>query len=192
MLAITESPSFIRHIIQELQKENTAVSGKNKLLESENKILMTETESLREVSSFLLGHTLNVLMAWIKDLRVLEENIEQSLEREEQALNAHPVDGASAESQRAVRELKVRSSLSITRTTLLILVLVGRDRATTEEDLRVRGNKTARSAWGKSFSVARSSWLMLSPIARKRTCTIGKYDRSEGPYIDSYLAGGWG
>ena len=38
------------------------MSGKNKLLESENKILMTETESLREVSSFLLGHTLNVLL----------------------------------------------------------------------------------------------------------------------------------
>ena len=76
----------------------------------------------------------------------MEENIEQSLAREEQAPNTHPVDGASAESQRAVRELKVRSSLSITRTTLLILVLVGRDRATTEEDLRVRGNKTARSA----------------------------------------------
>ena len=62
MLATAESPSFIRHIIQELQKENTAVSGKNKLLESENKILMTETESLREVSSFLLRSTLNLLL----------------------------------------------------------------------------------------------------------------------------------
>lgn len=68
---------------------------------------------------------------------MLEENIEQSLEREEQALNTHSADGASAESQRAVRELKVRSSLSISRTILLILVLLGRDRATAEEDLRV-------------------------------------------------------
>ena len=62
MLATAEIPSFIRHIIQELQKENTAVSGKNNLLESENKILMTETESLREVSSFLLRSTLNLLL----------------------------------------------------------------------------------------------------------------------------------
>lgn len=38
-----------RHIIQELQKENTAMAGRNKVLESENRILLTETESLREV-----------------------------------------------------------------------------------------------------------------------------------------------
>ena len=38
-----------RHIIQELQKENANASHQNKLLESENKLLLSETEQLREV-----------------------------------------------------------------------------------------------------------------------------------------------
>lgn len=43
---------------------------------------------------------------------MLEDNIEQSLEREEQALNVQGgqlSEGALAESQRAFRELKVKS-----------------------------------------------------------------------------------
>lgn len=38
-----------RHIIQELQKSNAAVSNQNKLLESENRMLLSETDQLREV-----------------------------------------------------------------------------------------------------------------------------------------------
>lgn len=39
-----------RHIIQELQKENQAVKQQAKLMESENQLLMNETEQLRQVS----------------------------------------------------------------------------------------------------------------------------------------------
>jgi hypothetical protein len=42
-----------RHIIQELQKENANAGHQNKLLESENKLLLSETEQLRKV--FLRG-----------------------------------------------------------------------------------------------------------------------------------------
>ena len=38
-----------RHIIQELQKENQAVKQQAKLMESENQLLMNETEQLRQV-----------------------------------------------------------------------------------------------------------------------------------------------
>ncbi len=38
-----------RHIIQELQKENANAAHQNKLLESENKLLLSETEQLRKV-----------------------------------------------------------------------------------------------------------------------------------------------
>jgi len=38
-----------RHIIQELQKENQAAKQQTKLMESENQLLMNETEQLRQV-----------------------------------------------------------------------------------------------------------------------------------------------
>jgi CAP-Gly domain-containing linker protein 1 len=38
-----------RHIIQELQKENQAVKQQSKLMESENQLLLNETEQLRQV-----------------------------------------------------------------------------------------------------------------------------------------------
>jgi CAP-Gly domain-containing linker protein 1 len=44
---------FIRHIVQELQKENLAASQRNKLLEAENKLLVSENEQLRQVSQCL-------------------------------------------------------------------------------------------------------------------------------------------
>lgn len=40
-----------RHIIQELQKENQTVKQQAKFMESENQLLMNETEQLRQVSS---------------------------------------------------------------------------------------------------------------------------------------------
>ncbi|KAH9937733.1 hypothetical protein B0H21DRAFT_758089 [Amylocystis lapponica] len=58
----------LKHIVQELQKENSAAAQRAKVLESENKLLLTEVEQLRE------------------DLKVLEENVEQSIMREELAL----------------------------------------------------------------------------------------------------------
>ena len=38
-----------RHIVQQLQKENDASAKRCKVLESENKLLLSETEQLREV-----------------------------------------------------------------------------------------------------------------------------------------------
>lgn len=38
-----------RHIIQELQKESANAAHQNKLLESENNLLLSETEQLRKV-----------------------------------------------------------------------------------------------------------------------------------------------
>jgi hypothetical protein len=47
--------SDCRHIVQELQKENLGITQRNKLLESENKLLLSETDQLRQVtySAFL-------------------------------------------------------------------------------------------------------------------------------------------
>lgn len=61
----------LKHIVQDLQQETSAVTQRNKLLESENRLLMSETDQLRQ------------------ELKLLEENIEQSLLREEAALGTH-------------------------------------------------------------------------------------------------------
>ncbi|KAG2150614.1 hypothetical protein DEU56DRAFT_780997 [Suillus clintonianus] len=61
----------LKHIVQDLQKETSAVTQRNKLLESENRLLMSETDQLRQ------------------ELKLLEENIEQTLLREEAALGNH-------------------------------------------------------------------------------------------------------
>ncbi|KAG1866743.1 hypothetical protein F4604DRAFT_2023336 [Suillus subluteus] len=61
----------LKHIVQDLQQETSAVTQRNKLLESENRLLMSETDQLRQ------------------ELKLLEENIEQSLLREEAALGMH-------------------------------------------------------------------------------------------------------
>ena len=41
--------TYRRHIIQELQKENSAILQRHKLLEAENKLLSTEIDQLRDV-----------------------------------------------------------------------------------------------------------------------------------------------
>jgi hypothetical protein len=46
-----------RHIIQELQKENANAAHQNKLLESENKLLLTETGQLRQVNRLNTTHS---------------------------------------------------------------------------------------------------------------------------------------
>lgn len=42
-----------RHIVQELQKENAASAQRLRSLEAENKLLLSETEQLREVGPSL-------------------------------------------------------------------------------------------------------------------------------------------
>lgn len=60
----------LKHIVQELQKEIATVTQRNKLLESENRLLMSETDQLRQ------------------ELKVLEENVEQSLSAQEAVLDS--------------------------------------------------------------------------------------------------------
>jgi hypothetical protein len=48
-LSLSAEELLSRHIVQELQKENLAASQRNKLLESENKLLLSETDQLRQV-----------------------------------------------------------------------------------------------------------------------------------------------
>ncbi|RDX54967.1 hypothetical protein OH76DRAFT_1397294 [Lentinus brumalis] len=59
----------LKHIVQQLQKENDSSAKRCKVLEAENKLLLSETEQLRE------------------ELKVLEEDVERSLAREEAVLS---------------------------------------------------------------------------------------------------------
>ncbi|KAF8135507.1 hypothetical protein EV363DRAFT_797597 [Boletus edulis] len=64
----------LKHIVQELQKETLSITQRNKLLEAENILLISETDQLRQ------------------ELKILEDNVEQSLSSQEAALDAgdHP------------------------------------------------------------------------------------------------------
>ncbi|KAI0663349.1 hypothetical protein C8Q70DRAFT_1042120 [Cubamyces menziesii] len=87
----------LKHIVQELQKENAASEQRCKALEAENKILLSETEQLRE------------------DLKALEEDVERSLAREEAMLSGEAESSPSTPSmddvqalQRSYKELKTK------------------------------------------------------------------------------------
>ncbi|KAI0691775.1 hypothetical protein BC835DRAFT_1417033 [Cytidiella melzeri] len=87
-----------KHIIQELQKELARETHRSKVLESENKLLITEIAQLRE------------------DMKKLEDTFEQTLVREEQQLAAETGDMAStdvATLQRSVRDLKMKYEAEI-------------------------------------------------------------------------------
>ncbi|KAH8118910.1 hypothetical protein DFH11DRAFT_1561792 [Phellopilus nigrolimitatus] len=89
----------LKHIVQELQKENSTISNRIKMLESENKMLLKETDSLRE------------------ELRLLEDNVEQSLLHEEHALASEGEqlleDGASPDVQKKLLDLKAKHDIEI-------------------------------------------------------------------------------
>ncbi|THH04296.1 hypothetical protein EW146_g10214 [Bondarzewia mesenterica] len=87
----------LKLIIQELQKENVTVAQQNKLLESENKLLLFEMDQLRAV------------------MRTLENSIEQSLLREEQALglNSPSTSDDIAKLKMALKDLKVKHKMDI-------------------------------------------------------------------------------
>jgi len=85
----------LKHIVQELQKENSTHVSRIKSLENENKLLHSEAKELKE------------------SVKSLESTLEESIAREEQALQREegPIDPANpdvAGLQRALRESQVR------------------------------------------------------------------------------------
>ncbi|EGN99907.1 hypothetical protein SERLA73DRAFT_72683 [Serpula lacrymans var. lacrymans S7.3] len=102
--ATREEITGLKHIVQELQKENVAAAQRNRVLEAENKLLLSElseTEQLRQ------------------ELKQLEEHVEQSLLHEEAILEAGSARSPGLESsdmvslQMAFKEQKVKYELEI-------------------------------------------------------------------------------
>ncbi|KAG6820995.1 hypothetical protein H0H93_008624 [Arthromyces matolae] len=83
--AAKEEITGLKHIVQELQKENVAALQRIKLLESENQLLTSETDQLRQ------------------EVQILEENLDKSLDQDDIA-----VKGINEDSPRNLREQKGR------------------------------------------------------------------------------------
>ncbi|CAK5265340.1 unnamed protein product [Mycena citricolor] len=81
----------LKHIVQELQKENLSAAQQNKLLQSENQLLASEAEQLRQ------------------EMQVLEENLDNSLIHEASDVSDAPMDIPSL--QKLLREQKLRSEI---------------------------------------------------------------------------------
>lgn len=107
--------SCSRHIVQELQKDNQAAAQRNKLLESENRLLVSETDQLRQVLVYLF----HINLLWFnsissQELQLLEDNVEQSLLRQEEALNLNdnmfssPSSGDVISLNKALKDQKVK------------------------------------------------------------------------------------
>ncbi|KAI8993927.1 hypothetical protein BD414DRAFT_457184 [Trametes punicea] len=97
LAAARDEITGLKHIVQELQKENAASEQRCKVLEAENRLLLSETEQLRE------------------DLKALEEDVERSLAREEAMLAGETGSTPTTPSmddvqalQRSYKELKVK------------------------------------------------------------------------------------
>ncbi|KAG6862208.1 hypothetical protein C0995_002138 [Termitomyces sp. Mi166 len=83
--AAKEEITGLKHIIQELQKEQVAALQRVKILESENELLTSEADQLRQ------------------EVQILEDNLDKSMEQEEAA-----VGGTNEDSPRKLREQKGR------------------------------------------------------------------------------------
>ncbi|KAF8210105.1 hypothetical protein K438DRAFT_1903746 [Mycena galopus ATCC 62051] len=84
----------LKHIVQELQKESLAATQRTKLLESENQLLLSEAEQLRQ------------------EVQILEENLDNSLTREENALDDAP-SGDVSSLQRLMKDQKVKFEMEL-------------------------------------------------------------------------------
>ncbi|KAJ7733766.1 hypothetical protein DFH07DRAFT_928669 [Mycena maculata] len=84
----------LKHIVQELQQESLAAAQRTKVLESENQLLLSEAEQLRQ------------------EVQILEENLDNSLTREENALDEGP-PGDTASLQRLMKDQKVKLEMEI-------------------------------------------------------------------------------
>ncbi|THV07103.1 hypothetical protein K435DRAFT_960070 [Dendrothele bispora CBS 962.96] len=88
-----EEITGLKHLLQELQKESTVQSQRNKVLESENALLISEMGQLRQ------------------EVKILEDNLDQSIMREEENLNLDMIgkdgeEGAGGEVEKLKKMLK--------------------------------------------------------------------------------------
>ena len=104
-----------RHIVQELQKENAASAQRCKVLEAENKLLLSETEQLRDVSVVPQVAVVMTDRRVQQDLKALEEDVEKSLAREEAMRSGEAPPSPSTPSlddiqalQRSYKDLKAK------------------------------------------------------------------------------------
>ncbi|KAJ2922014.1 hypothetical protein H1R20_g15077, partial [Candolleomyces eurysporus] len=81
-----EELAGMKHIVQELQKENSVALHKIKLLESENQLLKSEAEQLRQ------------------EVSILEENLDKSLTHEENGINDSNLSDDVVSLQRKIKE----------------------------------------------------------------------------------------
>lgn len=108
--------STSRHIIQELQKELAQHVQQNKVLESENKLLVSEIAQLREVSASLFNPSSSQAES-PQDMKSLEDTFEQTLVREEQELAAEIAGGSAgiddvATLQKNLRDMRSKYEVS--------------------------------------------------------------------------------
>ena len=75
--------------MSEQQKELAGLAQANKVLESENRLLLSETEQLRE------------------EMRALEDSVERSIAREEAALGS-PAPGDDSALAQQIKDMRVR------------------------------------------------------------------------------------
>ncbi|KAF5346581.1 hypothetical protein D9758_013479 [Tetrapyrgos nigripes] len=92
----------LKHLLQEVQKESTAQVQRNKVLESENALLMSEMEQLRQ------------------EVKILEDNLDQSIMREEENLNLDNIgkdgdkDGADIEQlKKMLKEQRLKFDVEV-------------------------------------------------------------------------------
>ncbi|KAF5385794.1 hypothetical protein D9615_002454 [Tricholomella constricta] len=85
--AAREEITGLKHIVQELQKENLASAQRIKILESENQLLSSEANQLRQ------------------EVQILEENLDKSLDQEE---IVDSLRGGSEDSPRKLKEQQSR------------------------------------------------------------------------------------
>ncbi|GLB37166.1 hypothetical protein LshimejAT787_0402170 [Lyophyllum shimeji] len=89
--AAREEITGLKHIVQELQKENLAANQRIKILESENQLLSSEANQLRQ------------------EVQILEENLDKSLDQEE--IVAGSSRAGSEESPRKLKEQQARMEM---------------------------------------------------------------------------------
>ncbi|KAH9957889.1 hypothetical protein BC827DRAFT_1137068 [Russula dissimulans] len=95
--SVREEIAGLKHIIQGLQKENANAAHQNKLLESENKLLLSETEQFR------------------KSMSALEENVRSKPIHEEASLqdDVSIPNGDMVSLQKAMREMRARYEIDL-------------------------------------------------------------------------------